>query len=113
MKKKNPHYFLCMNGSPICMSVYHLCAWGPQKPDEGVGVPETRIAHDCELPRGWELESKARSSERAMSALNQRAISPSLKLTVHTHTHRHTHTHTGSEEYIRSQKRATGQVLLG
>ena len=40
-----------------CMSVYHLHAWYPQRPEDGFRSPETGVAGACELlPYGcWKL----------------------------------------------------------
>jgi hypothetical protein len=58
-----------------CMSVYHLCAWNPRKPEEGIGSPGSIITEGCEQPCGcWEsnLKEPPRAGEMAqwLRALN-------------------------------------------
>jgi hypothetical protein len=42
-----------------CMSVHHVCAWCPQRAEEGVRSPETGVLDvscSCELTGGfWDL----------------------------------------------------------
>jgi hypothetical protein len=41
-----------------CMSVYHICAWCPGKPEEGVRFSGTGVTDSCELACGcWKLNS--------------------------------------------------------
>lgn len=42
---------------PTYMSVYHMLAWYPQSPEEGIRSSGTRAKDSCEPPRGcWELD---------------------------------------------------------
>jgi hypothetical protein len=43
-------YFMCMNVLTAYMSMYDMCAWSLQMPEEGVGSPGTGITNGCELP---------------------------------------------------------------
>ena len=50
-------YFMYMS---VCrhgwMATIPLCAWGPQRPKEGLRSPGTRVIHSFKSPRGfWEL----------------------------------------------------------
>lgn len=36
-----------MDVLPACLSVYHLCAWCPQRPEEDIGF---EVTDSCELP---------------------------------------------------------------
>lgn len=58
-------FILCVTGVlPACMSIYHLQAWCPQKPEESVGSADGYVTLDgC-----WELN--LRISGRTASALN-------------------------------------------
>jgi hypothetical protein len=41
---------------PTFMSVFHIFAWYPQRPKEGVTSPRTGVKKGCELPCGcWEV----------------------------------------------------------
>ena len=72
----------------VCVYVclYHVCVWGQQRPEEGIGFPETVATDDCELPCMFVcvcvcvcvcvLEIKPGSSGRIAGVLNYRAISP-------------------------------------
>lgn len=42
---------MCLSVLPACVFVHHMCAWGPQKLEEGVESPETGIM-DSDLPMG-------------------------------------------------------------
>lgn len=66
---------MCMRVLPVCISVYHVCAQSPWRPEE------------CQTPWDWSymqmlvrclwvLEITPASSSRAASVLSQRAISP-------------------------------------
>lgn len=35
--------FMLMNILPTCMAMYHVYAWCPQRPGEGIGYPESGI----------------------------------------------------------------------
>ena len=52
-----------------CVAVYHRCAWCPQKPEEGIGSPGTRIIDCCEPQYGF-LDSNSASLGRATNDLN-------------------------------------------
>ena len=43
---------MCMNVLPAYMSVYHVHAWCPWRPEEGTGVPGTVVMDSCKLPCG-------------------------------------------------------------
>jgi hypothetical protein len=45
-------YFLCMSVLSQCIYVHHMHAWCPQKSEEGVRVPGTRVMSICEPPCG-------------------------------------------------------------
>ena len=36
----------------VCVSVYHLCAWCPQRPEEVIGSPGYRVTDGRESPHG-------------------------------------------------------------
>jgi hypothetical protein len=40
---------VCMDVLPACISVHHLYAWCPQKPEEGIIFPGTEVTGGCEL----------------------------------------------------------------
>lgn len=42
-------YVMCMVVLLVCFSVFHLCAWYLQRPEEGVESPRTRLTDACEL----------------------------------------------------------------
>ena len=56
-------YFIHMDVLPACLSVYHLCAWCPQRPEEDIGSLGFEVV-SCRV------RSEPRFSERAVSALN-------------------------------------------
>jgi hypothetical protein len=37
---------------PACMSVKHANAWCPQRPEDGVRHPRTKVTDVCEMPYG-------------------------------------------------------------
>ena len=40
----------------MCVSVYYLHAWYPQRAEKGLGFPETGVTGSCEPPcECWEL----------------------------------------------------------
>lgn len=45
-------YFMCMD---VCISVYHMCAWCPPRPKEGVSSLETAVSDGGELLSGAAL----------------------------------------------------------
>lgn len=50
-------YFLCMTVLSTCMFLYIKCVPNPQRPEEGVGSPETGVIGGCEPPRWyWERD---------------------------------------------------------
>lgn len=40
--------FMCMGILPAHMAVYHLCAWCPQRLEEGTRSLEAGVSDDCE-----------------------------------------------------------------
>jgi hypothetical protein len=42
-------YFLCMSVLPVCRFVYHMGAWCPQNPEEGMGSSGTGVTDGREL----------------------------------------------------------------
>ena len=49
-------YFMCMNVLPACLSVHHMSAWCPGKPEEGIRFPRTGVTDGCKTPSVcWEL----------------------------------------------------------
>jgi hypothetical protein len=51
-------YFMCVSILLACMYMYHMFAWYPCRPEEGVGCPGTEVTDGCELPCGYlELNS--------------------------------------------------------
>ena len=48
---------MCMGVLPACMSVNHLHAWDPRRPEDDIRSPETGVIGGCKLlPYGcWEL----------------------------------------------------------
>lgn len=52
-------YFMCSSALPAHMSVYHIHAWCPMGPEEGIISPRTGVTANCQLPRGcWELHPR-------------------------------------------------------
>lgn len=48
--------FTCINVLPVYMWVYRVHAWCPQRSENGVGSPGTKVTDSCEVPYGcWEL----------------------------------------------------------
>lgn len=46
---KNPIYlFYVYQGQPTLMNVHHVYFWCSQKPEEGVGFPESEVTNSCE-----------------------------------------------------------------
>lgn len=37
---------------PAFMSMYHMCAWCPQRRADSIQFPETRVINDYESPSG-------------------------------------------------------------
>lgn len=54
--------FMCMGILPAHMAVYHLCAWCPQRLEEGIGFPGTGVLDGREPPCERELGAAQRSS---------------------------------------------------
>lgn len=48
---------MCMGALTACMSVYHVCAWCPQKPVEDIRSLESGVTDNCKFPHEC-LESK-------------------------------------------------------
>jgi hypothetical protein len=49
-------FFMCGDILPACMSLYYICDWYPQRPEEGVRSPGIGVTDGCEPPCGyWEL----------------------------------------------------------
>lgn len=74
---------MCINVLPVCMFVYHSCAWIPQGQNRS---PGTRVTDSYELPCGcWELKLSplnqcsqplghlSNPTERCQTLLQQRA----------------------------------------
>lgn len=53
------------------------CVQYPQRPEEGTGSPRIRVTGSCEPP-----EEDAGNPARAVSTLNDRAISPSTPIFI-------------------------------
>lgn len=66
-----PPSFLYASALPVWwISAYHMHAWYPQRPEEGMGSPDTRVRDDCEGVVMWVLRIEPGSSARADNALN-------------------------------------------
>lgn len=48
----NYFYFICMSVLATCMSVYHLCAWYPRSPEDGIRIPGPGVADGCDCRVG-------------------------------------------------------------
>lgn len=57
-----------------CLCTYHMFAWYPCRPEEGVGCAGTEAMAGCELPCGY-MELNSVPLEETASALNHGAIS--------------------------------------
>lgn len=72
-KKKSLRFIsLFMGVLPICVSVWHVCAWCPQKRSEvDVRALGTVVLGSCELPRGfWELSLSLLQEHRVLNQLS-------------------------------------------
>lgn len=72
--------FMCVTILPTCKSAYHIHAWCPWRPEDGVGFPRTGVTFSCEL--SCELGIEPGSSSRAASILNHLTISTALPAVV-------------------------------
>lgn len=57
-------HFISMGVLSACVPTYHVCAWYPQRPEEGVGSPRPGVRGGCEPPRGcWELSLRPQQEQ--------------------------------------------------
>lgn len=66
---------MCVSALPACIDVYHMGAWYPQGPKEGIGFPGYGL-----LGLQWVLRTEYRSLARASSAFKHWVISPTLQM---------------------------------
>ena len=58
---------MCVDALPAYMSVHHMCAWCPQKPEEGVRSPGTGGTDGCELLCGsWEWNADSLQEQQVI-----------------------------------------------
>lgn len=62
-----------------CMSMYHMCAWCPQRFEEGVGFSRTGVTSSYK-PFMWVLEMETGSSGRATVLLT--LLAPELQVSL-------------------------------
>ena len=58
----------CMCILPACVFVHYMCAWCPQRPEEGIRVPKIGVIDNHVLL--WGLGTKPRSSGKIISTFN-------------------------------------------
>lgn len=67
-----------MNVLPVSMSVHHKNGWCPQRSEEAIGFPGTKITNGCEPPSRCKQMSSAIATTNSSECCNYRCSPHSL-----------------------------------